>query len=193
MSGRLAKAAVAAAFAVTLLPAAPAAAQDTTWTVTPGGVFHGEADNAAVTLGSGTRVVCGSSSVDGVLAGGAGLTNPLGTVSDLHLTDCQGWFDLIPIGDWRLICDSFDGDVSHCRLVDVVIDVAGPGCAATVTGYLNVTYTNSTGTWRILPDPTLVVDVVDPVDNCLGLLATGDHVAVDAEFRNLPTTTITSP
>lgn len=201
MIGRTARTArfLLAAVAAVIVLATPATAQPNTWTVTPGGPFGGT-DDAVIMTDSGTQWICDTVTIHGTAKSGSGLTNPLVDFPEtpgIQFGDCHGPFgmtvDVTQVGDWHLVCDSYDGDVAYCRIIGVEIDIIGPGCAATISGYLNVTYTNSTGVFRILPDFTLTVSFVDPAANCNGLIVQGQRVAVDAVFVIGGGFTITSP
>lgn len=200
MTRRIAGAVMALA-AMVALPA-PAAAQDGTWTVSPGGDFFGQSISPPIfgVQESGVDVFCSSGAVTGTTQTGAGLTNPLAVFPELpgiDLLDCQSPFrpyDIDQVGDWYLHGDSYDGlGVTSGRITDVELAVSGVGCTATITGHLDVTYSNGLARLTVLPTPTLVFSHVDPVDDCLGLFQQGEHVSLDVAFDVSPNPTISSP
>lgn len=204
MRGRLigALAAGAALVASAVLSTPAGAAEADTWTVTPGGAFHGEAGETVLTIEeSGVQLFCVSASVDGTAKSGSGLTNPLADIPatpGIQFNDCQGplglTFDVQHVNTWYLNGDSYDGaGVTTGRITNITADITGPGCTAQVTGYVDGTYTNSTDRLRVLPNYTLLISYVDPNANCLGLISQGEHASFDGEFQVTPDLTITSP
>lgn len=203
MRGRLIGAlAAGAALVASAVLSAPAGAEADTWTVTPGGAFHGVAGETVLTIEeSGVQLFCVSASVDGTAKSGTGLTNPLADIPatpGIQFNDCQGplglTFTVKHVNTWHLVGDSYDGaDVTTGRITDITADITGPGCTAQVTGSVNGTYTNSTDKLKVLPDFTLTISFVDPNANCLGLIEQGQHASFDGEFAVTPNLTITSP
>lgn len=196
--------ALAAGVALLMSPvvAVPAAAVPATWTVSPGGAFHGAAGETLLqTLESGIEFGCASSTVDGQAPGGSELSNPLLSFPEtpgITLNDCQGPFGIVfeidPVGEWHFNGASYDGsDVTTGTIDDLQLDVVAPGCNATLTGSLDATYTNSTGALTVVPNFTVVFSFIDPVNNCLGIISTGDHAALSTSYQLTPQLTITSP
>lgn len=190
------------ALVVSSVVAVPAAAQPATWTVSPGGAFHGLAGETLLeTQESGIQFGCASSTLDGEAQGGTGLSNPLASIPEtpgITINDCSGPFGIVfeidPVGEWHLNGASYDGsDVTTGTIDDLQLDVVAPGCNATITGSLDVTYTNSTGVLRVLPNFTAVFSFIDPVNNCLGIISTGDHASLSTSYALTPVLTITSP
>jgi hypothetical protein len=194
--------AAGAALLVSAVVAVPAAAQPATWTVSPGGAFHGVAGETLLeTLESGIQFGCASSTLDGEAPGGTGLSNPLASFPEtpgITLNDCSGPFGIVfeidPVGEWHFNGASYDGsDVTTGTIDDLQLDVVAPGCNASLSGSLDATYTNSTGTLKVLPNFTVVFSYVDPVNNCLGIINTGDHASLNTAYVLSPGLTITSP
>lgn len=192
----------AALIVTAVVTAGPAAAQPATWTVEPGGAFHG---TAGVTLlevqESGIQLSCSSASVDGTAASGTGLANPIATIPEepgIQFNDCSGPFGLTfeveQVGDWVLNGVSYDGsDVTTGTIDNINADIIGPGCNATASGSVNATFTNSTDVLEVLPDFTLEISFVDPANDCLGLITQGEHANFSGAFQIAPGLTVTSP
>lgn len=189
------------ALTVSAVVAAPAAALPVTWTVSPGGAFHGLAGETLLeTLESGIQFGCASSTLDGQAQGGSGVSNPLASFPEtpgITLNDCSGPFGIVfeidPVGEWHFNGASYGSGVTTGTIDDLQLDVVAPGCNATITGYLDATYTNSTGALRVLPNFTAVFSYIDPVNNCLGIISTGDHASLNTSYALTPALTITSP
>jgi hypothetical protein len=192
-----------AALIVTAVVAGPASAQPATWTVSPGGPFQGVAGETLLEVQeSGIQLSCASSTADGVANGGTGLSNPLATIPEtpgIVFNDCSGpfglTFEVTQVGDWSLNGASYDaGTGTTTGTIDgIVADIVGPACSATVTGFVNVTYTNGTATLAVLPDFTLEVTRVDATDDCLGLIQVGEHANFAGSYAVTPALTVTSP
>lgn len=202
MRGRLIGAlAAGAALVASAVFTAPAGAVPATWTVTPGGAFHGEAGLTTLTLDNGIQLFCETSSVDGDAQSGTGLSNPIATIPEnpgIVFNDCQGpfglTFDVDQVGDWYLVGDSYDGvDVTTGRIIDIEADLTGPGCNATVAGYVDGTYTNSTDKLKVIPNFTLTIIFVDPAANCNGLITEEQTASFEGEYQVAPDLTISSP
>lgn len=194
--------ATGAALIVSAVVAGNAAAAPATWTVTPGGPFSGTAGVTQLEVQeSGIQLSCASSSVDGVAQSGSGLENPLATIPEepgIQFNDCSGPFGLTfevdQVGDWVLNGGSYDGsDVTTGTIDNINADIVGPGCNATASGSVNATFTNSTDVLSVLPDFTLVISFVDPVNNCLGLINEGEHANFAGDYQITPDLTVTSP
>ncbi len=145
MRARLIGALAAGAALITsaVMAAGPAAALPDTWTVDPGGAFHGVAGETLLEVQeSGIQLSCASSTADGTA---------------------------------------------------IEADIVGPGCNATVTGSVPVTFTNSTDVLSVQPEFTLVVTFVDPGNNCLGLINEGEHANFSGSYQITPGLTVTSP
>jgi hypothetical protein len=182
--------------------AGPAAALPDTWTVTPGGAVHGVAGETLLEVQeSGIQLSCTSSTVDANAQSGSGLSNPLVSIPEspgIVFNDCSGpfglTFEVTQVGDWSLNAASYDGsDVTTGTIDGITAGIVGPGCEATVTGSVNVTYTNSTAALAVLPDFTLEVTFVDPSNNCLGLINEGEHANFAGTYTIAPGLTVTSP
>lgn len=179
------------------------AADPVTWTVVSAG------DAFTVTGGemvlqveeTGIQFVCYSSGGDATAQHGLGLSNPLATFPEstgVRFTNCM-WvfalpFEIEPVGDWTLNGVSFDGsDVTTATLDGVAANLLGMNCVASVSGSLNVRYTNSTDVLQVLPDYTLEVTYVNPAIDCFGLINEGEHLSLSGAFAVSPWLTVTSP
>jgi hypothetical protein len=194
--------ATGAALIATAAIAGPASAIPDTWTVDPGGDFHGVAGETLLEVQeSGIQLSCASSTADGTAQSGTGLSNPLATIPEtpgIVFNDCSGpfglTFEVTQVGDWSLNGASYDGsDVTTGSIDGITADIVGPGCNATVTGSVPVTFTNSTDVLAVQPEFTLVVSTVDPSNNCLGLINEGEHANFDGDYLIAPGLTVTSP
>ena len=179
-----------------------------TWTVEPGGSFTatevGDPEYGAhfIVEETGIELGCGPMSLAGTSASGTGLTNPLATVgAGDRAGDCVipiwGRFDLIPQGSWQLNGVSYDAStgVTTGTLDNVTFDVSANywECEATMTGHLDVTFTNGDSRLQLLPHHTLLIDYVDPVGACWGLIEEGQHSGVAGTFEVDPRLEISSP
>lgn len=203
MRGRLISVlATGAALVTTMVATGQASALPDTWTVTPGGAVHGVAGETLLEVQeSGIQLSCTSSTVDATAQSGSGLSNPLVTIPEspgIVFNDCSGPFGLTftvtQVGDWSLNAASYDGsDVTTGTIDGITAGIVGPGCEATVTGSVNVTYTNSSAALAVQPDFTLEVTFVDPSNNCLGLINEGEHANFAGTYTIAPGLTVTSP
>ncbi|WP_133907756.1 hypothetical protein [Actinophytocola oryzae] len=177
-----------------------ASADPATWSVSPGGAFTGEAGETILTTESGVELFCTSSDASGTAESGTGLSNPLASLPEGGVTfnDCQGpfglTFEVAHLGTWELNGVSYDGsDVTTGTLDNITAQISGPACEATVTGSVNATYTNSTGTLSVLPEQTLTISTVDPSNDCLGLITQGEAAGFSGGYAISPQLTVTSP
>ncbi len=204
MRARLIGALAAGAALITsaVMAAGPAAALPDTWTVDPGGAFHGVAGETLLEVQeSGIQLSCASSTADGTAQSGTGLSNPLASIPEtpgIVFNDCSGpfglTFEVTQVGDWSLNGAAYDGsDVTTGSIDGIEADIVGPGCNATVTGSVPVTFTNSTDVLSVQPEFTLVVTFVDPGNNCLGLINEGEHANFSGSYQITPGLTVTSP
>ena len=174
-----------------------------TWTVTPGGPFTATAGTTLLEIQeSGIQLSCVSATAAGTLKSGTNLTNPLAQLDDtpgVVFNDCQGpfglTFDVDHVDTWDLNAVTYDAGtgVTTGTLDNIVADIVGPGCNATVIGSVNVTFTNSSDVLAVQPQFTLTVSFVDPANDCLGLINQGEHANFDGDFTISPGQTITSP
>jgi len=192
--------AAGAALAASAVITGTASAVPATWTVSPGGSFTGTAGETDLTTEGGVELFCSSSTAAGTAQSGSGLSNPLAQLPEggVSFNDCQGpfglSFDVAHVGTWDLNGVSYDGsDVTTGTLDNITANISGPGCEATVTGSVNVTYTNSTGVLSVLPDQTLLISTVDPNNDCLGLITQGEHAGFSGDYQISPVLTVTSP
>jgi hypothetical protein len=174
-----------------------------TWTVTPGGNFTGSAGTTLLEIQeSGIQLSCVSATAAGTAKSGTGLTNPLAQLPatpGVKFNNCQGpfglTFDVIHVGTWNLNAATYNATtgVTTGTLDNITANIVGPGCNATVTGLVNVTYTNGTHVLSVQPQFTLLVAFVDPANNCLGLINQNEHANFVGDFTITPGLTVTSP
>jgi hypothetical protein len=173
-----------------------------TWTVTPGGPFTGSAGLTKLKIQeTGVQLQCNSASAAGTAKSGSGLSNPLATLPPLGVkfNTCSGPFGLSftvqHVGTWNLNGVTYNAatGVTTGTLSNITANITGPGCNATVTGTVNVTYTNSTHKLAVLPNYTLLVSFVSSSANCLGLIVQGNHASFDGVFTISPALVVTSP
>lgn len=207
MRGRVARILlVGATTAAAVLAGAGSAAADpivpSSWTASPGGVTNGTAGLTRLTIQeSGVELTCEASTVTGAVVETSATGSPARLVTlpagSVGFQNCSGPFGLTfeveHVGDWFLQGETFDPDtgVTTGTLTDIVANVTGFGCSATVSGSVAGTYTNGTATLAILPTPTLEVTRVDPIDNCFGLVNEGEHGTFDGQYTIDPAQTIT--
>jgi hypothetical protein len=197
IAGMLAVGVSALSTVVALATPASAAA----WTVTPGGHADGAAGQTNLIVqdpqSGEIQMTCSTSTV-GVELAVAG--NQLATIPEapgIQFNNCllAGFieFSVQQVGVWTLNGSSYDAGtgVTIGTIDNIVADISGPGCAATVEGSVNGTYTNGTDVLAVNPDQTLTVTSVDPVDNCLDLIHQGATAAFDGDYAVSPGQDIT--
>jgi len=193
-------AAAGVALAGTVLMTGTASAA--TWTIDPGGPFTAAAGETVLTVQeSGVELVCESASAAGTLKSGSGQENPIGQLPDdgVLFNNCTGplglTFEVNHEGVWDLNGATYDAatGVTTGTLDNISAIITGPGCDATVSGSVNITFTNSTDVLRVLPDPTLLIERVDATNNCLGLIEQGQHSTFNGTFTVSPGQDISSP
>ncbi len=195
--------AAGAALVASAMISGTATAEDATWTVTPGGAFSGSAGTTTLEIQeSGIQLFCDSASVDGIAASGSGVSNPIATIPEtpgIQFNNCQGpfglSFEVTHRNTWNLNGVSYDAGtgVTTGTINDITADIVGPGCNATVTGFVDGTFTNSTSVLAVTPNFTLEVTYVDPANDCLGLISQDEHASFDGAFAITPALTVTSP
>lgn len=197
IAGMLAVSAAVLSTVVALATPASAAA----WSITPGGHADGTAGQTNLTVqdpqSGEIQMTCSSSTV-GVELAVAG--DQLATIPEspgIQFNNCllAGFieFSVQQVGVWTINGSSFDAGtgVTTGTIDNIVADISGPGCVATVEGSVNGTYTNSTDVLAVNPDQTLTVTSVDPVDNCLDLIHEGATAAFDGDYSVVPGQDIT--
>ncbi|GAA1683840.1 hypothetical protein GCM10009765_36480 [Fodinicola feengrottensis] len=184
------------------LSAAPAQAAPT-WSVTgsPGGTLSGAAGTTTLTDG-GVVLKCTSSTAGGTIANGTGLpgTN-IAQITSITFVHCTGpaglTFTVTQSGVWALNAVNYASGVTQGTITNVTAALSGPGCAATVSGSVAGTYTNSTAVLNV--DPTLNAALgtqltVSGASGCFGLIHNGDHPTFSGAYTITPNTiAITSP
>jgi len=192
-----------AALVLSAVVASPAAAVPALWTVTPGGAFTGSAGvtNLAIQE-SGIALTCKTSTVSGTAKSGTGLSNPIASIPaspGIKFFNCSGPFGLTftvtQVGTWALNGVSYASGtgITTGTLTNITANIVGPGCNATVTGFVNAKFTNSTDILQVINNYTLLVSFVDSVNDCLGLINTGEHASFAGSYKITPGLTVTSP
>ncbi|MBB4912122.1 hypothetical protein [Actinophytocola algeriensis] len=202
MRGRLIGAiATGAALVATTVFAGTASALPLVWDVsrddggTSGG-FTGAAGVTVLTTESGIELTCDSASAAGTANLGTGVANPIATLpaGSTQFNNCSGpfglTFEVAHQGTWELHGDSYASGVTTGRITNIVADISGPFCEATVTGSVNGTFTNSSDELEVLPDQTLTVSTVDPNNDCLGLITQGEAAGFSGVFAITPGLTV---
>jgi hypothetical protein len=196
---------IAAMAAAIVVGAAPASADPITpssWTASPGGLADGVAGVTVLTdVTTGTQLTCESSTATGAVVETSATGSPARLVTlpagSVGFQNCSGpfglTFEVTHVGDWHLNGETFDPDtgVTAGTLTDIEANLSGFACSATVTGSVQGSYDNNTGVLSALPTPTLTISFVDPVDDCFGLIATGDNATFDGGYTITPHQTIT--
>jgi hypothetical protein len=171
------------------------------WSVTPGGHADGTAGQTNLTVqdpqSGEIQMTCSSSTVGVELAV---VGDQLATIPEspgIQFNNCLlgGFieFSVQQVGVWTINGSSFDAGtgVTTGTIDNILANISGPGCVATVEGSVNGTYTNSTDVLAVNPDQTLTVTSVDPVDNCLDLIHEGATAAFDGDYSVVPGQDIT--
>jgi hypothetical protein len=173
------------------------------WTVTPGNAFTGSSGVTKLKIQeTGVQLQCTSASAAGTAKSGSNQVNPLATLpapNGVKFNSCSGPFGLTftvaQVGTWNLNGTTYNAatGVTTGTITNITANITGPGCNATVTGSVNVTYTNSTHRLAVLPNYTLLISFVSPTANCLGLIGQGNHASFDGNFLINPALVVTSP
>lgn len=191
--------ALLAVVAATLVLVAQPATAAPLWTITPGGEAVGVASPFKIIVGD-AEIVCETATIDLDLESGTSTDNALGTIPGSPGTGFQNCtvsgfitVSVTQVGTWTLNAVAYDPvtGVVTLSIDGVGIDIAGPGCAFTIEGSLGARFANITSVLAVVPDQTLTVTGVDPVDNCLDLVHGGETGAVHADFVISPAQTIT--
>ncbi|MFC4853370.1 hypothetical protein [Actinophytocola glycyrrhizae] len=202
MRGRLiGTIAAGVALAATTVMAGAASAAPLSWDVSrddggTSGDFTGAAGVTVLTTESGIELTCDSASAAGTANLGSGVANPIATLPDdsTQFNNCSGPFGLTfnvdHQGTWELHGDSYSGGVTTGRITNIVADISGPFCEATVTGSVNATFDNSGNVLAVLPAQTLTVSSVDPNNDCLGLITQGEAAGFQGDFVVTPGLTV---
>jgi len=174
---------VVAAVTSVVLGVSPASAS-AGWTVTPGGAATGTAGETVLTVrpiaGGDDMIMTCSSSVAEINA----FSSPDSHVADITsiaFNQCLLGglisFEVDAHTPWPLHALSYSAPVVSGEIRDISATIIGAGCLAEVAGTVNGSYDNTADTLTVANDFTLTVTNVDPVDNCLGLINTGDAAA----------------
>jgi hypothetical protein len=177
-----------------------------TWTASPGGVITAKSAGA-VTLAdtsTGTDVTCKSSAVAGTVKKGTGLAGTaLAFITKLSLTGCAG--DGLTVNGtanalpWDLNTQYYAKGAATGTVTGIDATLSGAGCTATLdgtaagadNGQVDVSYTNSSGTLKVLPTGGNLT--LGKVSGCAGLLKSGDGMTLSGSYRVSPGQTLTSP
>lgn len=159
------------------------------------GDFTGAAGVTVLTTESGIVLTCDSADAAGTATLGTGLSNPIATLPEgtTQFNNCSGPFGLTftvtHVGTWELHGDSYAAGVTTGRITNIVANISGPACEATVTGEVPATFTNSSDELEVLPDQTLTLEV-DPDNDCLGLISSGEKAGFEGVFAITPGLTV---
>jgi hypothetical protein len=195
-----------AAFAIGLAASsASATTVRATWSVTPGGATKGAAGTTKVTdKTSGLTVTCTSASFTGSFKSGKGLSGTgLGTITALNFTNCS--VDGITLSlssgpvKYSVNAASFKSGVTTGTISKIHFAIKSSACNAVIdgtsgtahNGKVKVTYTNSSGTLKILTTSSTLH--VYNVSGCLGAISNGDAGNLSGSFKLTPKQKITSP
>jgi len=161
------------------------------------GEFTGVAGVTVLTTASGIELTCDSATAAGTANLGTGVANPIATLppDSTKFLNCTGpfglTFEVTHVGTWELHGDSYASDVTTGRITNIEADISGPACEATVTGFVNATFTNPSNELAVLPAQTLTVSTVDPANDCLGLISQGEAAGFSGTFVVSPGLTVT--
>ena len=204
--GRIALTAVAA-IVTAILGAGPAVAA-TTWTVTPGGRFSGQAGTTKLEdTTDGASLICSGSVLSGSFKAGSGLSGTgIGSItSGGKFTDCTGPTPLpytitlrgLP---WHISVTSYRDGVVRGRISHIEITVSlGGNCsfvldgtaAGAFDGITRFTYTDSAHTLKLLPTGASLHYY--KVAGCAQIVHNGDTAGISATYPISPAQAITSP
>jgi hypothetical protein len=194
--------AVAAAAAATILGSGVASATPFTpgtWTVSPPGAIAASAGTTTLVAPNAT-LTCASSTVNGTAvatATGSPATLaslPAGSTTGVKFNNCTGpggfTFTVTQNGTWLLQGITYDPatGVTVGRITNVNARLRGPFCSATVTGFVNATYTNST---KKIQTTTSSL-TIGSVSGCLGLISNGQHPTFNGTYTASTGQTVTA-
>jgi hypothetical protein len=193
----------AVALLAVVLGAGPAASS-TTWTVTPGGQFTGNAGTTTLKdTTTGSAITCARSSLAGMLKGGSGLRGAgIGSITSGGFTSCSTTFPtMITLRGlpWHINVTAYTdgvvhGTISHLgitvSMVDCSFEIDGTAAGAS-DGIARFSYSDATAKLKVLPTGGNLH--IYQVIHCLGLVHTGDAATYTASYAISPAQTITSP
>jgi hypothetical protein len=192
----------AAAAALTIGLGATAAVAAGTWSVSPGGTVAAHASTTVLKdTKTGTTVTCTSSSLDGTLKSGSGLSgSQIGSITGGAVSNCGGPEGLVIIVKlldlpWHFNLKSYSAGVSHGTISHIEISVSTTDCSFVVDGtaggasdgIVDFTYTNSTHKLQTSGGDLHIYDV----SGCFGLVGDGDPAEITADYTLSPAQTIT--
>jgi hypothetical protein len=199
-----------ATLCVSLNPAAALATSAKTWTVSPGGPVTAVAKHVSLEdTTTGTVVKCSSSSDEGTVKSGSGLSGTdLAETEKVTFTGCTGdglAFTVTTSASaatpWELDAESYNASTGATRgtVNDISATLSAAGCSAEVdgtsatgsNGIVAGTYTNSTAKMKVAKTGGNL-HIYD-VDGCQGLIADGDTAGFVGTYTLSPPQTITSP
>jgi hypothetical protein len=196
---------LAATAVVAMGAASPAAATAKTWTVRPGGAVTAKAGKTKLAdTTNGNTAVCVSSDMSGSLKPGSGLSGTgIGSITAAAY-GCPTVFGAYHVKatdlPWHLNLTSYDpstgisrGTISKLRITFMTLACSAVinGTGGPADGVVAVTYSNTTGTLRIVPKGGNLHWV--HVQGCHTLIANGDAASISASYAVSPAQTITSP
>jgi hypothetical protein len=169
-----------------------------TFTVTNGGTNLPATQVGSSTLVDGSSTLtCTGGTGKVTAANGTGLSGTgLATLSSVTFSGCTGPFSITftvtPVGTWSLNAANSAGGTTTGTITNVDAKLSGTLCTAEVTGTVDASYVNSTGTLTVSPDGSLLTV---KSASCLGVLNKGDVVKYNGKdkLNNTPYISISSP
>ena len=202
-TGLMMAAVACAAGLVAAVNAAPAHADDPTWTITPGGEVTGTAGTTTLKdVDTGVTLTCASSTTQATIESGSGLSGTsIATVTSAGFNSCTGPLGLsfsVTTGtvNYQLNAASYAGGVTTGTLDGITAALSGLFCSASVAGTSPTTpgsisgaYTNSSAALAVSGGDLHIWNV----SGCFGLIRNGDAVSYTASYSLTPAVQITSP
>lgn len=193
----LGMATVAVALSAVVIGTTPASAA-AGWDVDPGGPATGTAGETVLAVrpgGGGDDLVMSCQSSSATLNSFDSATDHVADINGISFVDCvlAGLISFEVVADvpWTLHASSYSAPVVTGQIQDISATIIGAGCLATVGGSVNGSFNNDTEQLTVDDDFTLQITSVDPVDNCLGLINTGDAAAFSGVYTVNPGQNIT--
>lgn len=176
-----------------------------TWSVEPGGIVTGRAQNIVLKdVTTGLSVSCASAATTIALKSGHGLANPIGRITSVTFSKCvvPGGIPLTATASatqknpWHLSGISYANGVNVGMMTNLAATISGPGCSATMggstvssTGSTVGHYYNSKGLLQIISSNLHIWKV----KGCFGFLRNGDTAAMLTHFTFSPRQSISIP
>jgi len=186
-------AAVVAAVSSIVIGVSPASAA-AGWTASPGGLADGDAGVTVLSvrpaLGGPDQILTCDSSHAELDIFPVSSTDHVADIDGITFSDCllAGLitFDVEADTPWTLHASGISGDEVAGQIRGISATIVGSGCLATVGGFVDGVYDNGDAELRVTPNFTLEILSVDPIDDCLGLIAEGDTASFDGDFAVTP-------